>query len=117
MGLEVGAPDTALLGVAHRRTDQPILIDDDPIDSQERPTGPINKKIQIEKKIQDRQKPQAIHDLIDDSAQSRRMPPIPAPKPLSVNAARLSLQQLGAYNDILTSTIIDGVVTLQINQL
>lgn len=37
------------------------------------------------------------------------MPPMPAPKPPSLNTARLSLQRLGAYNDILTSTIIDGV--------
>ena len=82
MALEVGAPDTVFLGVAHRRTDQPILIDDDPIDSQERPAdqGPF-KKIQIDKTIQDRKKPQAIHDLTDDSTQSRWMPPLAAVRP------------------------------------
>jgi hypothetical protein len=111
MALVVGAPDTALLDIAHRRTDQPIVIDDDPIDLQERPAdqGPINKRIQIGKTIQDRQKPQAIHDLTNDSTQSRWMPPVLTPKPSSESAARLSLQRLGAYNDILTGTIIDGV--------
>jgi hypothetical protein len=100
-----------IIGCCSSRTDQPIVIDDDPIDLQERPTdqGPINKRIQIDKTIQDRQKSQAIHDLASDSTQSRWVPPVPTSKPSSENAARLSLQRLGAYNDILTGTIIDGV--------
>ncbi len=58
MALKVGAPDTIFLGVAYYRTDQLILINDNPIDSQEQPAdqGPF-KKIQINKIIQDRKKP------------------------------------------------------------
>jgi len=109
-GTRGASSSTVLLSVAHRKTDQPILIDDDPSDAQEWPAcnqGPANKKIRYDKTIQDTQRPQAIHDLTDD--QSRRKPSIPVPKPSSLNTARLSHRQLGVYNDILTSTIIDGV--------
>jgi hypothetical protein len=89
--------------------DQPILIDDDPIDPQEwsaSDQGPANKKVRIDKTIQDSQRPQAIHDLTDDSTQSRWTSPTPEPSLL--NTPRLSLQRLGAFNDILTDTLIDG---------
>jgi hypothetical protein len=33
----------------------------------------------------------------------------PTPEPSSLNTPRLSLQRLGAYNNILTDTLIDGV--------
>ena len=92
-----------LSGVAHRRTGQPILIDADPIDTQEQSTcheGPTNQKIRNSIS-------QDIHDFTGDSTQSRWMTPMPSPK-LSLTP-RLSLQRLGAYNDILTDTLIDGV--------
>ena len=107
------------LSVAHCRTERPILIDDDPIDPQGWSTGdqgPINKKIRISKTIQDIQRPQAIYGLTGDSIQSKWMPPMPSSKPLSLNTPRLSLQQLGAYNDILTDTLIDGVSFPSIDQ-
>ncbi|KAH7379060.1 hypothetical protein BKA64DRAFT_648481 [Cadophora sp. MPI-SDFR-AT-0126] len=98
--------------------DQPILIDDDPVDQQEWSTcdqEPTNKKTRTGKTIPDSQSPQAIHGLMGDSAQSRWRP-TPSSMALSLNTPRLSVQQLGAYNDILTDTLIDNLAGITGNR-
>jgi hypothetical protein len=79
---EVGAPNAVLLSVAHRGIDRPIVIDDHVVPQKRTASGqePLSKKLRIDERSQESQgQPQTI------------------------------LQQLVAYDDILTDTLIDRV--------
>jgi hypothetical protein len=82
MVLEVGAPNTVLLSVIHSGKARPIVIDDSVVPQKQTTSGqgPLSKKRRINERSQEsRGQPQTI------------------------------LQQLVAYDDILTDTLIDRV--------
>lgn len=94
MALEVGGPDIVFLSLIDNKIERPVVIDDsvDPSNQTAFAEAPSNKKQRTTKGQKSQRPCQNIPKLLS-----------------SLNKHRLSLQQLGAYDDILTNTLIDGV--------
>ena len=94
MALEVGGPDIVFLSLTDNKIEWPIVIDDsvDPSNWTASAKALPNKKQRTTKGQKGQRPCQNIPKLLS-----------------SPNKHRLSLQQLGAYDDILTNTLVDGV--------